>query len=266
MRAPEPFRVATIAALATLLSGRSARAADPFEIQVYDGTANPAGVPSLELHANHVVGTAAPPAPSMKGVTHLTLEPALGITNFWELGAYLQTAIRPDGGFDYAGVKLRSKFVTSPSFHEHLRLGVNFEVSLVPESYDPDRWGAEIRPIAAWEDRLWVFAVNPILGVPLAGSGAREGPDFEPAAMALAKIGHGLEVGLEYYSSLGPIAHPSPIHDQEHYLYEIFNLLSVEHLELNAGIGEGLTPSSNPVVFKVIVGWSFARESGRTSE
>src|SRR5690349_18649156 len=35
-----------------LLSASTARAGDAFEIQVYDGTANPVGVPGVELHLN----------------------------------------------------------------------------------------------------------------------------------------------------------------------------------------------------------------------
>jgi len=42
-----------IAALVALLP-RPARAVDPFEIEVYDGTANQPGMPGIELHLNTV--------------------------------------------------------------------------------------------------------------------------------------------------------------------------------------------------------------------
>jgi hypothetical protein len=244
-----------------LLSGANvSQAADPFEIQVYDGSANEPGAFGLELHVNYVVrGFESSPPPELPTdhVTHLTLEPSFGLTPWWELGAYVQGAIRPDGGFDYAGIKLRSKFVTPPSFDRHFRLGVNLEVSILPETYDANRWGGEIRPIVAWENVAWLFAVNPIVGVPLAGDGFSHGPTLEPAAMALCKIGRVLSVGLEYYSSLGPIAHPASLRDQEQYVYEVLNLLAVPRLEVNAGLGAGFTHGSNPLVFKTIVGWEF---------
>jgi hypothetical protein len=41
----------------------------------------------------------------------MRLEPAIGITDWWEAGFYLQTALLADGSFDYAGSKLRTKFV-----------------------------------------------------------------------------------------------------------------------------------------------------------
>src|SRR5262245_37623026 len=116
-----PLRIAAgaLIAAAALTHASPAAAVDAFEIQVYDGTANPPGQPGVELHANGVprgVTVAAAPELPPNHQTHLTLEPALGITRIWELGAYLETAVLPDGGFDFAGVKLRSKLVTPPDW------------------------------------------------------------------------------------------------------------------------------------------------------
>jgi hypothetical protein len=77
--------------------------------------------------------------------------------------------------------------------------------------------------------------------------------------MIKVKIEGKAALGIEYYSSFGPIAHPSSWTEQEHYLYEAFDLLSVERVELNAGIGEGLTEASNALVVKVIVGYALDR-------
>src|SRR4051812_34971910 len=91
--------------LACTLAVREARAADPFEIQVYDATANDPGHAGLELHVNTVasgVREAAPPELPPHRQTHFTLEPSIGITPWWELGGYLQTTLRGDGHFDYS--------------------------------------------------------------------------------------------------------------------------------------------------------------------
>ena len=104
-------------------------AVDPFEIQVYDATANSPGVPGIELHVNRVfdgVRAAASPELPAHHQTHFTLEPSLGIFPFLELGAYVQTALNADGSFAYAGTKLVTR-------------------------YDANRWGGEIRPIVAWD-------------------------------------------------------------------------------------------------------------------
>jgi hypothetical protein len=245
---------------ATLLS-LPAAALDPFEIQIYDGTANAAGEPGLELHLNYVArglrSSLGPELPPDRQA-HFTLEPSYGVTSFWELGGYLQGALRPDGTFEYAGAKLRSKLVTPPGWHEHLRLGINLELSLLPVSYDRSRWGAEVRPIIAWEDDRWIFAANPNFGMALAAPDDHEGPAFEPGAMAKLKLS-GIALGIEYYASLGPVRAFLPLAQQEHYLFEALDVLSWQGVELNVAVGEGLTAASNSVVFKTIVGYAFGR-------
>ncbi|HEY8039412.1 MAG TPA: hypothetical protein VIF15_06440 [Polyangiaceae bacterium] len=253
-----------LALLSGALASRAApaRAGDPFEIQVYDGTANDPGAVGLEMHLNdwvtgHRDSTLAEPQAPLHGQFHATLEPSLGLKPWWELGAYFQMAVREDDGVvDWAGVKLRSKFVTPPGWDPHWRLGVNLELSYLPATYDSDRWGSEVRPIVAWQDEDWLFALNPIVDQSLAGSGASDGPGLQPAAKAARTVGP-VALGLEYYATLGPFSAILPLREQEHYLYEVVDLLSVDRLELDAGIGEGLTPTSAGVVVKTIVGYMF---------
>jgi hypothetical protein len=247
--------------LLLLLHGAPARGADAFEIQVYDGTANAAGVAGLELHVNDAVdGARTAPAPELPPhhLLHLTLEPSLGVTDFWELGAYFQVAVRPDEGSDVAGGKLRSKLVTPPAWHPHLRLGINAEVGYLKPRYAAERWGAELRPIVAYEDERWHLAANPIVGLALTGGG----PTFEPAAMALVKIRDVVSLGLEYYADLGAIFPEGGATEREHVLFEVLNLLSLTDVELNLGIGEGLSAGSSPLVAKLVAGYSFARGRG----
>jgi hypothetical protein len=200
------------AALLMMLAALPARAFDPFEIQVYDGTADAPGEPGIEIHLNR-----------HHDATHLTFEPSIGITRFWELGAYLQFQQGT-----YQGVKLRSKFVTPEGALGPFRLGINFEIALQPG----DRWGGEIRPILAFENRRFLIAINPNIGFPFSS---------EPAAMAKVKLG-AIALGVEYYGSL----------PDEHYLLAAIDLLSVKHLELNLGVGGGSAP-----VGKLIVGYAF---------
>ncbi len=251
--------VVVFGVLCAVLADRRARALDTFEIQVYDGTANAVGVPAVELHLNDwVTGhrTASAPELPLNSQFHATLEPSFGLFPFWELGAYVQSALRADGSFDYAGAKLRSKFVTPPGWDAHWRLGFNVELSYVPATDDRDRWAAELRPIVAWQDARWLFAFNPIVDQSLAGDGASDGPSFEPAFKAARSLGL-FALGFEYYGSLGPIAAPLRLADQAHYLYEVVDWLSVDHVEINAGIGEGLTTASAGIVVKAILGYTF---------
>jgi hypothetical protein len=254
--------------LAAGLSPGSARAVDPFEIQVYDGTANQRGGAGLELHVNYWAtghGGAQPPELPLRGQLHATFEPSYGVTSFWELGGYLQTALRSDGGYDYAGIKLRSKFVTPPGWDEHWRLGVNLELSLLPTAYDANRWGTEIRPIVAWESKDWLFALNPILDQALAGPDASDGPSFEPAFKGARKAGP-VALGIEYYADFGPLSSPMPWRAQEQYLYEVLDLLSLPQFELNAGVGEGLTAASAGIIVKAIFGYTLDPERSKGTD
>jgi hypothetical protein len=231
-------------------------AVDPFEIQVYDGTSDAPGVAGLELHVNDVASgrtSATPPERPPNHQAHFTLEPSLGLTRSWEIGGYLQTALLPDGQFDIAGVKLRSKLVTPPDWRPRWRLGCNVELSWLRATYEAAQWGAEVRPIVAWEDAHWHFAANPIVEVSLTGGA----PALAPALMALFKLGPVLTLGVEYYGDIGPATSPLPGRDQEHYLFEVVNILTGD-LDINAGIGEGLTARSNTLVAKVILGYQFA--------
>ncbi len=206
-------------ALFAALIATPALAIDPFEIQIYDGSADAAGQAGLEVHVNYPSG----------GSLHVTFEPSYGVTDFWELGGYFQTA-----GGHYEGVKLRSKLVSPPSFDPNFRFGVNFELSRVPN----EGWGGEMRPILAWENERFLVAVNPIVSFPIA---------FEPGGMAKVKFGL-FGGGLEYYASLS---------EHEQYLYETFDVFGWKDVEVNLGIGEGLTSASESLVFKMILGYAF---------
>src|SRR5262249_27115017 len=139
-------------------------------------------------------------------VVHLTLEPHLGLTDWAELGAYLQSALRPDGSFDYAGTKLRFKArLPHRLADDHLGLALNLELSAIPGAYSESRFGSELRPIADAYFGPMYFSINPIVGVDFDGD-ARGEPELEPAAKAeVLLLERHLGFGGEYYSALGPV-------------------------------------------------------------
>jgi hypothetical protein len=253
------FFATTMAAAMTALVGE-ARASDPFEIQVYDGTANPPRVFGVENHVNYwATGwrVSTPPEVPLHGQFHETLELSWGLTPFWEIGGYLQFADRTDDGvFDWAGVKLRSKFVTPDGWNPHWRFGINLEVAYLPSQYDASQWGSEVRPIAAWHDAHWLFAVNPIFDQSLGPPGASLGPSFQPCAKVARTVGP-VALGIEWYATFGPGIAFVPYAEQEQQIFEVVDLLSVDRLELNVGVGEGITQASEGIVLKAILGYTF---------
>lgn len=106
----------------------------------------------------------------------------------------------------------------------------------------------------------WLFAANPIVGQPLTAPALGDGPNFQPAVLALHQW-KPVSVGLEYYGNLGAFsAGFLPVQKQEHYLYDVVNLHTIRRFELNLGFGHGLTEASNAFLAKLIVGYRWERE------
>ena len=269
MQQGPPAKVAAAGVVSVLLTlAVAAGATDKFEIQVYRGEHNEPGQLSFELHTNYTF--AGRTTPSYAGETpadralHLTLEPALGLTSWLEIGGYLQTMISPYGA-ELAGWKLRAKVVAPDRWKLPLKLGLNVELGKVPRSVEQDGWANELRPIIGFN--LWRFGLtfNPLVGFPLEGPDAGK-PDFEPATKLTFNTNWGFAVGAEYYAGLGRFdVGFDPLREQEHLLFATFDLEPpvgapepADAWELNVGLGAGLTPgTAQHVIAKVIVGHAF---------
>jgi hypothetical protein len=268
-------RRALLAALATavLAAPRAARAVDRFEIQVYESDINEPGQPGLEVHLNGTLrGTRTPEysgqIPPYR-VGRITFEPAVGVTDFLELGAYLQFLWAPGGDQRFGGAKLRTKWVVPERLSGAWMLGLNVEVSAVPHAVESDRWASELRPIVGWRGDRLMLSVNPIVGVALTG-GDRFRPDLEPCGKISWDTRLGVAAGVEYFTSLGFANDLLPASEQEHLLFAVVDLVpekgplsptSPAHespWELNVGFGGALTSAPGPhLLVKAIVGRSF---------
>jgi hypothetical protein len=243
-----------------LLAPLPARAVDIFEIQVYEGDINPAGHAGLELHTNFVAaGRAAPAFPGEMvpdRSLRLTLEPSLGVFSFWELGAYLQLTTAPGRSqWAFGGYKLRSKLIVPRERTGRFTLGLNFEVGRGVAVLGSDDWNTEVRPIISWWAGRWFVAVNPIVGWALSGD-TSAAPEFEPCAKLRFDAGHQVGLGVEYYAGLGRIGSMPGWSEQQHVIYLVGDLLDGP-IELNVGLGRGLTAATDEWNFKIIVGKGF---------
>jgi hypothetical protein len=243
----ETFVTRAALAICVLFAAR-ASAQDRFEIQVYDSEVAAAGEPGLELHLNYVARGSA----ETNHLLHLTLEPHLGVFGWGEAGGYLQGALRPDGSFDYGGAKLRFKLKWPEKIlGGALGLAANFELSLVPERYEENRWGSEVRPIIDARIGPVYASFNPILSTDLAGPLAGH-PQFEPAAKVAFFLLPQLSIGPEYYAGLGPLDSLLPSASQSHALYGVLDFAG-RYFDLNLGAGHGFAAGDEWVV-KAIVG------------
>jgi len=245
---------------------------DRFEIQVYEAEINKPGQFGLELHSNYTIkgrkdadyDGQIPP----NRLARFTLEPALGVTEWLEFGAYLQSLVAPDYGAKWGGAKFRAKFVVPERLHLPVFLGINLEIGHVPQAVSDSGWANEFRPIIGYRDGWILLDVNPIFGYTLSGAD-RFKPDFQPAGKVAINTQAGFEMGFEYYASLGFWADGfSALHKQEHMMFAVMDLarpaseMHSEHeddgWELNVAVGRGLTGGTGPDwIVKSIVGKAF---------
>jgi hypothetical protein len=266
-----PLLAALLPTLA--LAPAPVRAIDRFEIQVYEADVNEPGQLGLETHLNYTIrGTRDPEYPGQVPPHHvgrLTLEPAVGVTEWLELGAYFQFLAAPGGDTRFGGWKVRTKLVVPERLRGRLLLGLNLELGRFPNAVEQERWGNEFRPIVGWKDGRWLVSVNPIFGWALTGSD-RLRPDLEPCAKLAFDTHLGFSVGAEYYASLGLADDLLPAKAQEHLLLAVVDYsprapepasgspAHAEEWELNVGVGGALTDAPGPhLLVKAIVGRSF---------
>ena len=248
---------ATVAFCAALVLGTApARATD--EIQVYNAEINRPGQFSLQLHGNYIArGVKQPAFPGglvSDGSFNGTPEFAWGVTDAWEVGAYLPYAIVPGDGPQWGGAKLRTLFVSPHAAERTFFYGLNIEVSWATKKFSPSAWGSEVRPIVGWRGHHAEFIVNPIVDVPLSG------PDravvFAPAARLAWIASPAWAVGLEHYAEMGRLRRLAPLDEQSQEIFAVADY-SGKAFDLDFGAGRGLTPASDDWTVKFILSWSF---------
>ena len=62
---------------------------------------------------------------------------------------------------------------------------------------------------------------------------------------------------MEYYGDMGALEQLPSIQRQQHFIVPAVNLDLDPRLEINLGVGFGLTRASNGVFLKSILGWTF---------
>jgi hypothetical protein len=236
-----------------------ARAVD--EIQVYNAGIAAPGQFTIQQHLNYVgIGIKEPPFPGGLVSHHSingTPEFAYGVTDWWEVGLYLPFAIQ-DRQFLSNSFKLRTLFVSPNAEARNFFYGVNFEFSNTTPKFSQTRFGLEIRPIIGIRNADYEFIVNPIVDI---GFGKNGEADFAPAARLARKLRPDMFVGLEYYADFGEIGNFLKPADQQHTLFAVTDF-KLGVLDVNFGVGYGLTPGSDRFVVKSIVGYAFPVRGG----
>jgi len=244
-----------------LLGGVIALASHPAaavdEIQVYNAEINDVGQFSIEHHFNYTfIGRTVPDFPGGLVPNHAlnaTPEFAYGVTDWFEAGLYIPWAVDSEGRLLSNNFKLRTLFVTPDAEKKNFFYGVNFEYDFTNPKFDQNRFAMEIRPIIGWRNPQWEFIINPIVDT---GFGPYGYADFVPAARLAYKLADDTFIGLEYYSDLGSFGGFNSFEQQQHQLFGVVDF-KVGVINVDFGVGYGLTPGSDRLVAKTILEYAF---------
>jgi hypothetical protein len=224
------------------------------EIQVYDGGLAPVGVANLTVHNNFTPkGVKSPAFPgaivadkSLNGVP----EWAYGVTTWFEAGLYMPLySVDKNRGAVLDGFKLRTLFAVPDADRRHFFYGSNFEFSYNAKYWDQKRFTSEIRPIIGWHLSKADIIVNPIFDTAYDGI---KNLDFAPSERIAFSLKPSWQVAIEEYGDYGAVRHFAAIGDQSHQIFGV-----VDHsggaLDVEAGLGFGLTDSSDRITLKLIL-------------
>ena len=66
-----------------------------------------------------------------------------------------------------------------------------------------------------------------------------------------------VSAGLEYDGGIGPVTAFDPLRKQQHLLFPVLDLDLGPQWECNVGVGIGLTPETDRLLVKLILGYRF---------
>lgn len=243
-----------LALVVVVLGAAGPALAQTDEIQVYTAEIADQHVFNLTWHNNFVAnGNTTPAFPgavvankSWNGVP----EWAYGVAKWFEAGLYMPLYSRDnEQGWGLNGFKLRALFVEPDAADRTFVYGTNFEFSVNAKRWDASRFSSEVRPIVGWHLNQWDIIVNPILDTEYDGFANL---DFAPCTRLAFNPSKSVAVALEEYDDFGPIKGFHAASDQVHQLYGVFDLTG-KAVDVEFGVGVGLTSASDKLTFKLIL-------------
>ena len=232
--------------------------AAPEEIQVYtDGQSAP-GQFGVDVHNNFVVSGA--DTPSYRGelpphhVYRLTPEFYYGLTKTVELGLYVLTTRDTQESAHVEGGKMRIKYVAPHDAGAGFFWGLNLEAGRTSLRVSELPWNAQLKGILGYRSGPWTFAINPNLDWSLSRGG---GPVMASLDGKVAyAIAQKTTLGFETYNELGPLSRLQALNKNSKTLFAVVDR-EIGGLDVNTGLGRGITHDADRWVMKFIVGTHF---------
>jgi hypothetical protein len=234
-----------ISALVVLAS--SALAQQGYEFEVYDTHVLAPASGELELHTNFVPSGSQRFDDAEGRATHRafrsTVEISTGLATWLEGSLYTVGYAKSGVGMQYVGNRARFTAVAPSTWNLPFDAGLSQEVGYSRPGFAENRWGYEIAPIFGKGVGKVSLLLNPAFEHGL-DKGSHEW-EFEPRARMAYEIGTEHELGLEYYSVLGPV---TAFDERSHQLHQLFATGETElpgGVEGSLGVGRGLTRNSD---------------------
>ncbi len=249
-----PFGAALLAAIATQYAAPAAHAID--EIQVYNAEIAPPRTFTLQQHLNYVwSGSTTPdfeggfaPYHSLNGTPEL----ACGVTDWYEIGIYAPFAIDSSGTFLPGGFKFRHLFVSPHAEQRKLFYGLNIELSYQSPRFAQSAFGLELRPILGVRFRLGIHN-QPDRRCQLRSEWL---DSLRAGSAARPRHRRRRDAGRRILYDLGPLGNFAAMQGQRHNLFGVIDFKAFG-LDVNFGLGFGLTDASDKIITKLIVGRAF---------
>ncbi len=251
-------RAAALLAWVLLAAATPAALAAPEEIQVYLDDLSAPGKFGVDLHNNYVFS--GPSKPGYPGeqpparVYRLTPEFTYGLTDTLELGLYVLTSRAAHAEPKVDGAKLRIKYIAPHDANQGFFWGANLEVGRTVLRASSTPWNAELKGILGYRTGPWTLAMNPNFDWSLSRGG---GPvTFDLDAKVAYAINPKTQLGMEIYNELGPLVRLDGLNKNGKTLYAVIDH-EFERVDLNLGLGRGLTRDGDRWLIKFIVGTRF---------
>jgi hypothetical protein len=244
---------------ALLVCARNVHAIDFYEIQIYDTDTAPVGHLVLELHSNSATTATGEQAKSAMDVyqLHETIEATFGVLRWLEIGQYFCTAKFPADGYQYTGSRSKIHFGIPQTLDWPVQFGGNIELDYMRRQAEVNPLNLELRPIIGASYGDFRFVANLALEKPFSGPQTHDGFQFDPSGEVVYNLNRWMSPAVEYYGDMGPIQPLPSLENQQHFIVPALNFYFLPQLELNLGVGVGLTNASDGVFIKSIVGWTF---------
>ncbi len=142
-----------------------------------------------------------------------------------------------------------------------VKLGLTAEFSFQRTAFDDSPATLELRPIIEKTFGLAQFDLNPAVERSIARAPRTHEWSFEPSFRFAYEVNQRLSPTFEYYGVAGPLGNFLPTDREIHQIYPGISASFANDVQWDLGIGVGLTPAGNRLVYKTRIQFAFGRRA-----